>query len=71
MEPAEMKNQPDVDTSRCNLCGGCIEVCPEVFILNDAAGYIEIADLDEYPEATVNEAINNCPVDCIRWGALG
>lgn len=62
-----MKREPVVDTNRCNLCGGCIEMCSEVFTLNEAAGLIEVTDLNEYPEDAVNEAINNCPQDCIEW----
>ena len=41
-------------------------VCPSVFFINDA-GMIEIAELDVYPEADVNEAIKYCPKDCIFW----
>ena len=45
---------------------GCVAVCPEVFSLNDA-GYIGVAELEEYPEACVNEAIKYCPEDVISW----
>ncbi len=41
-------------------------MCPAVFRVNDA-GFIEVADLDAYPVADVDEAIKNCPTDCIRW----
>ena len=41
-------------------------MAPSVFKLNDA-GYIEVAELDVYPEDEVNEAIKYCPVDCIIW----
>ena len=50
----------------CTLCEGCIEMAPSVFILNHA-GYIEVADLDVYPEEAVNDAIKYCPEDCIAW----
>ena len=45
---------------------GCVAVCPEVFSLNDA-GYIVVAELEEYPEGGVNEAIKYCPEDVISW----
>jgi ferredoxin len=45
---------------------GCVSVCPEVFSMNDA-GYIAVADLDDYPEACVAEAIKYCPEDVISW----
>ena len=57
---------PAIDLSRCDLCGVCVEVCPSVFKLNDA-GYIEIIELDFYPEIEVDEAIKYCPEDCIYW----
>jgi ferredoxin len=30
-------------------------------------GYIEVAELDVYPESMVDEAIKYCPEDCISW----
>ncbi|MDJ0831750.1 MAG: ferredoxin [Desulfobacterales bacterium] len=57
---------PVVELSDCILCEVCTEICPEVFQMN-AAGYVEVIDLDAYPEAEVDEAIKNCPVDCIFW----
>ncbi|MDJ0912296.1 MAG: ferredoxin [Desulfobacterales bacterium] len=57
---------PVVELSDCILCEVCTEICPEVFQMN-AAGYVEVIDLDAYPVAEVDEAIKNCPVDCIFW----
>lgn len=57
---------PVIAIDLCTECEGCIIVCPEVFSLNPA-GYIEIADLDSYPEKEVAEAIKLCPVSCIHW----
>ena len=56
----------EVDLSDCKLCEVCVAACPDVFRINDA-GYIEVADLDDYPDAEVAEAIKNCPTDCISW----
>ncbi|NNG01186.1 MAG: ferredoxin [Desulfobacteraceae bacterium] len=58
--------KPMVDMASCTLCLGCVEMAPEVFSENDA-GYIEVADLDDYPQDAVNEAIKYCPEDCISW----
>jgi len=58
--------RPAVDIGSCTLCMGCVEVCPEVFRLNDA-GFIEAADLDDYPEDCVSDAIKYCPEDAIEW----
>ena len=57
---------PVVDLSECILCGVCQDVCPQVFRFNDA-GFVEVAELSDYPEEAVQEAIRNCPADCISW----
>jgi ferredoxin len=59
--------KPVVDIGGCTLCMGCLEVCPQVFGVNEAAGYIEVRDLDEYPEDCVQEAIKYCPENVITW----
>jgi ferredoxin len=58
--------RPVVELSDCIRCDVCVEACPRVFRMNDA-GYVEVMDLDAYPEEEVNEAVKNCPADCIRW----
>lgn len=58
--------RPVVELSECILCEVCRDVCPEVFKMNDA-GFVEVMILDEYPEDEVDEAIKNCPKDCIYW----
>jgi len=57
---------PVVELSECILCDVCVEVCPEVFIHNPA-DYIEVAELENYPEISVNDAMKNCPARCIHW----
>jgi ferredoxin len=57
---------PVVELGDCILCGICIEVVPSVFKLS-SAGYIEISELQVYPETEIDEAIKNCPADCIFW----
>jgi len=56
---------PVVELSDCILCGVCEDESPSVFDLS--MGYVTVADLPEYPESEVDEAIKNCPVDCIYW----
>jgi len=57
---------PVVELGDCILCGICIEVAQSVFKLS-SAGYIEVSELPVYPEGEVDEAIKNCPSDCISW----
>ena len=62
-----MKLYPTIDLGRCNDCQGCIEVAPNVFKYNSFTGMMEIIELSEYPKDLVDEAIKNCPEDCIIW----
>ena len=57
---------PVVDLSLCIQCGICQDLCPQVFRLKDA-GYVEIAELTDYPELEVKDCIKCCPTDCIYW----
>ena len=57
---------PDIDIGACTLCLGCVEICPAVLRYNDA-GYIEVIELDQYPQKDVDDAIMFCPEDCISW----
>ncbi|MBA4367975.1 MAG: ferredoxin [Desulfobacterium sp.] len=58
--------KPTIEMGDCILCEICVEVCPQVFALNDLR-YVAISDLENYPEECVDEAIRNCPADCISW----
>ncbi|MGL1931337.1 MAG: ferredoxin [Desulfotalea sp.] len=58
---------PLIDLGKCSDCRGCHEVAPEVFYYNHHTGFMDVAHLEEYPEELVDEAIKNCPKDCINW----
>jgi ferredoxin len=58
--------KPVVDIGLCTLCEGCLDLCPGVFYLNHA-GYVDVFELNQYPEKDVEEAIKYCPEDCIAW----
>lgn len=62
-----MKKYPSIDLGRCSDCRGCIEIAPQVFRYNPATGLMEVIELDTYPVDLVDEAIKNCPEDCISW----
>ncbi len=57
---------PVVELSDCILCDVCVEICPAVFRHNDV-DYIEVLELSVYPVSEVDEAVKNCPTDCICW----
>lgn len=58
--------EPDIELSECIRCGVCQEVCPEVFVVTDA-GWVTVISSNGYPADCVDEAIKNCPADCIHW----
>jgi ferredoxin len=62
-----LKKFPSIDLGRCTECKGCIEIAPGIFSYNPSTGMMEVIECDEYPEDLVNEAIKNCPEDCITW----
>jgi ferredoxin len=64
--PLTMARTPSIDLSRCTRCEACLELCPQVFVLNQA-GYIEVTDFPQFSEDCVEEAIKYCPADCISW----
>jgi len=61
------KKTPAVDMSKCSNCESCLELCPAVFRRNKEAGWIEVIELDEYPEKEIQEVIICCPRGCISW----
>lgn len=62
-----MKRILIIDIGRCSECLGCLEIAPEAFRYNKDTGYLEVLDLDKYPLEKIEEAIRNCPKDCIHW----
>lgn len=57
---------PVVELSDCILCGICEGFSPSVFHIGDL-GYVQVAELEQYPEKEVDDVIMFCPVDCIYW----
>ena len=58
--------KPEIDLSECSVCEVCVDLCSIVFRVNDA-GYVEVAQLDEYPIKEIDEVIKNCRGNCISW----
>jgi ferredoxin len=50
----------------CNACGLCVEICPEVFKMNDLASVIEDANYADHHDK-IKEAAKRCPVEVIRY----
>jgi ferredoxin len=61
------KRFPVIDEEECIACGNCEQVCPQVFRLNEALGHSEVINPHGGPEEAIQEAIDQCPVQCIHW----
>ena len=54
-----------VDKQKCLGCGLCINLCPEVFELEDGKSKVkENVDLEKNKDS-IKEAIDSCPVQAI------
>lgn len=62
-----VKKVPAINITECSDCETCLELCPEVFVRNRETGFIEIQDLEEYPEEEIYEVMSFCPQDCISF----
>ncbi len=56
-----------IDADECVACGTCVEICPEVFEMEDGADTATVIKENGGPEDLVQEAIDTCPVQCICW----
>jgi ferredoxin len=58
--------KPAVDQELCIGCELCVDMCPEVFEMNDD-GHATAKDPAGAAEAKIQEAIDACPVEAISW----
>jgi ferredoxin len=58
---------PVINTDECIACGNCEAVCPEVFRLDEVLGHSEVINPHGAPGEKIQEAIDQCPVQCIHW----
>ena len=55
-----------VDEEECIGCALCSEIAPEVFRLNEE-GISQVVASSEELQDSMQEAIDECPVECIHW----
>jgi ferredoxin len=58
---------PKIEIEDCIACGNCQVVCPEVFRLNENLGHSEVINPQGAPEEKIQEAMDQCPAQCIHW----
>lgn len=54
-----------VDRDECTGCELCIDICPEVFEMDDDLSKAKVEDVPEDLEDDVREAAESCPVEAI------
>ncbi len=65
------RRYPQIAEDECIACGNCEAVCPEVFRLNESLGHSEVINPYGAPEEKIQEAVDQCPVQCIHWAEEG
>ncbi|MFC2172144.1 ferredoxin [Acidobacteriota bacterium] len=61
-----MAKKPVINADECTGDEICVEMCPEVFKMNDD-GIAEVHDPAGAPEDKIQEAMDECPSECITW----
>jgi ferredoxin len=56
-----------IDETECIGCGSCVEICPEVFQMQEGEEKAEVIKPEGGPEDLIQEAMDTCPVSCIHW----
>jgi ferredoxin len=62
-----MAKVPVIDAAECTACENCVDICPEVFAMSDDGETAVVKDAAGAPESKIQEAIDECPVECISW----
>ena len=55
-----------VDKETCIGCGLCVEVCPEVFEMNDDKAEAKVDPVPAAAEKSCRDAAEQCPVEAIK-----
>ena len=62
-----MSKKVAIDVEECIGCGSCHDLCPEVFDLNEEIEKAEVIKPEGGPEECIEEAMIECPMQCIYW----
>ena len=49
----------------CILCGFCVDLCPEIFVLGDEIADVIVEEIHPEHEDCCREAADNCPTEAI------
>jgi len=56
-----------IDQDECIACESCVEICPEVFAMDEDADKAYVLNAEGAPRDEIQEAVDACPVQCIHW----
>ncbi len=56
-----------IDEDECIACGTCVELCPDIFQMNEEIEKAVVILPEGGPKECIEEAIESCPVSCIHW----
>ena len=59
-----------IEFIKCVGCEACVEICPDIFRMNEDTGRAEIIPesmAENNMQECIQRAINICPADCIHW----
>jgi ferredoxin len=62
-----MKKTIIIDVYECNGCGSCVEICPEVFAMDDYGEKAFLINSAAEVTEKVEEAAAYCPQKCIEF----
>lgn len=54
-----------VDKETCVGCGTCIDICPEIFEMDNDVALTKMDDVSEGLQESCREAAESCPVEAI------
>ncbi len=60
-----MKHSISIDTYECNGCGSCVEICPEVFQMDENGEKAVVVNSAAEITSRAEEAAAYCPSKCI------
>ena len=56
-----------IDVYECNGCGSCVEICPDIFAMDDDGEKAYLIDSDAEVTEKVEEAAAYCAQKCIYF----
>ena len=56
-----------VNFDECIGCGVCMQVCPEIFGLDEESGKVVLLNYEQSDNIDlVKEAVDSCPIGCVK-----